>query len=498
MAVVPASFRLPDTLVRRLATLTAAALLVAAGIHLAQWQAQQDSQLAPTAELVARFLADDLGRRVGAFDRGSIDLRLQALAPLAERLPFCVAVHDIAQRPLADACLPVPEETAWRRHMAALLSTSAAVVRPLILPGGITVGTLAVTPHWQAEADVLLQDWTVYALLLAVALVMVAAVWITARRALRPAALVLHALRRVADGDLSVRLPRQGYDEFDRISMGLNQALDAVATAQSSQRHLAVALLQTREAERRRLARELHDELGQSLAALNAEAAVLQRLLGGRIASADASTQAIALLGARMLDELQRVLADLRPTALDRFGLRLALQALVDQPRPRRSGPALTARLAWHMGEPRPDACPAGSIDDVEPREAPPLPYEGDTHVYRIVQEALTNAWRHGGAAMVDVTVRRDGGRVEVRIEEPGPPGGDAQALTPRDNPQPAAGQRVRQAQGLLGIRERARALGGDAHWSPPTGGGGLGWRVVAYWPLVQPRDATATREEAT
>lgn len=476
MNAAPASFRLPDLLVRRMAWLTGLSLLLAAGLDLRHWQQRQGELLPATADLVARYLADDLGRRVGSFDRSSIEVRLQDLAPLAQRLPFCVAVHDIHQRPLSAACLPHGDAAAWSRGLAQGLGTAVIATRTLTLPGGITVGTLEVSPHWQAEVAVLMRGWTAYALLLLVSAVMVMSVWLTARRALQPAAQVLEALHRVADGDTAVRLPRQGFAEFDRIAIGLNQALESVDSHTTGQRQLAAALLHTREAERRRLARELHDELGQSLAALGAEATVLRQLLGEREPAAQASTRAIGELSARMLDELQRVLADLRPASLDRFGLRLALQSLVDQPRPRPHGPALVARLAW---------------DPADPAAWVALPHDGDMHVYRIVQEGLTNAWRHGQASQVDIQVCRSAARVEVHIE---------QAASPVDAPADAAppptrrsaeaagdasGAPSRQPQGLAGIRERARALGGDAQWWADRPGDDRGWRVLAHWPLA-------------
>lgn len=460
-----AALDLPDALVRRLALLACVALGIAAALNLRQWQARQQQTLPATAELVARYLADDVGRRIGAFDRGSFEIHLQALAPLAERLPFCVDVRDIAVRPLAEGCLPAGDTPPLVGRVAAWVRTPARASRALVLPGGITVGSVTVTPHWPAETALLMQGWTAYALLLLIAAAMVASVWFMVRQALKPASQVLAALGRLADGDTTVRLPRHGYAEFDRIATALNQAVDSVARVQAGQRHLATALLQTREAERRRLARELHDELGQSLAALNAEAAALRRLLRGQGAAAEAGTQAIGELGARMLDELQRVLADLRPAALDRFGLPLALQALVDQPRPRSGAAALVASLHW-----------AGTA----PAAWTALPHDGDSQVYRIVQEALANAWRHGTAPTVQVRVRRDAVALELRIDEAAAP-----SATPSPTP-PAA----RRPHGLEGIRERAQALGGDAHWGPAADDGG--WQVVAHWPLAGGGEAWA------
>lgn len=189
---------------------------------------------------------------------------------------------------------------------------------------------------------------------------------------------------------------------------------------------LAQRLFSAQEDERRALARELHDEMGQTCTAIRTEAAVLasgkldaQEVLDAskRIATA---AQQISLLTRHMLQRL-------RPIALDSMGLVNALQALCDQ---------------WQISS----GVRCGFQSD-------PLPADLDDYVsvtiYRLVQESLTNVARHAKATQVTVTLRRASDtRLNLQIED------DGQGMqNPNDN---HAGF------GLLGMRERVSSLGGQ------------------------------------
>lgn len=189
---------------------------------------------------------------------------------------------------------------------------------------------------------------------------------------------------------------------------------------------LAQRLFSAQEDERRALARELHDEMGQTCTAIRTEAAVLasgkldaQEVLDAskRIAT---SAQQISLLTRHMLQRL-------RPIALDSMGLIDALQALCDQ---------------WQISS----GVRCGFQSD-------PLPVDLDDYVsvtiYRLVQESLTNVARHAKATQVTVTLRRASDtRLNLQIED------DGQGMqNPNDN---HAGF------GLLGMRERVSSLGGQ------------------------------------
>jgi two-component system sensor histidine kinase UhpB len=188
-------------------------------------------------------------------------------------------------------------------------------------------------------------------------------------------------------------------------------------------------LLLAQEEERRRIARELHDEAGQALTAIKIELD-----LEGRADAADRVGQVLAQL--RDLGNL------LRPSALDDLGLLPALRGLVEDFSRRTR---IDARL--------------------EVREPLPLQAtERQVVIYRVVQEALTNVARHSGAGVVHVHLGGRNGGVQVTIEDDG----RGTSGEPRAN------------LGLLGMRERVVAAGGTLSAS---GEPGRGFRVIVDLP---------------
>lgn len=210
-------------------------------------------------------------------------------------------------------------------------------------------------------------------------------------------------------------------------------------------RQLSASVVQAREEERRRIARELHDELGQRLTALKMELSSLGP------AAAPSSHEARVTGMLEMIDDtvaaVRRIAADLRPMMLDDLGLNAAI-AWLARVAARRMDVKITVRL-----------------DD----EDPPLTEAEAIAVYRMVQEALTNVARHAHATDVGIEMRQEGGEL---------------VLTVRDN---GVGFSARCLQhdgryGLLGIRERAHMLGGRLEVGNPPGGGG---RLAVRLPLA-------------
>ncbi len=187
--------------------------------------------------------------------------------------------------------------------------------------------------------------------------------------------------------------------------------------------------------------------MGQSLAALWAEAEVVSTLAGQSLPQLRPSADAMSRTTEHLLEGLQRVLSDLRPPALDRFGLAQALQALVAQPRRRAAQGDLHATL---------------EIDGDTER----IPDSMRVHVYRIVQEALTNAVRHGDAAQARVQLACTEQQVHIEVTDNGSHVGVAV---------PVPGH------GLLGMSERVSALGGTLDVAPCLPGG---MRLAVTLPL--------------
>jgi PAS domain S-box-containing protein len=202
---------------------------------------------------------------------------------------------------------------------------------------------------------------------------------------------------------------------------------DALERSHSELRDLSSALQSIREEERKRVARELHDDLGQSLAALRMDLAILK----GGLASVDGG---LAHLVERMdqllvstVGSVRRIAADLRPKVLDELGLYPALQTLVgDFSERHRIGCELSA-----------------SEDEL------PLDDTFATSLFRMTQEALNNVAKHAQATAVAIHIETDA---------------EGLVLTVRDNGKgmPTDGSRKPKSFGLIGMRERAYILGGN------------------------------------
>jgi signal transduction histidine kinase len=218
-----------------------------------------------------------------------------------------------------------------------------------------------------------------------------------------------------------------------------NRAALALELSERVGRHSVRALLEGQELERRRLARELHDETGQALASILLGLKALERDIG-----AEPLVQ-IRELVASALGDVRRLTVELRPPALDDFGLEAALERLTG---------VLEARSGVKVEL---DLAPGA-------RELPP---EHETALYRIIQEALTNVVKHAHASNVSVVVAAAPGVVRAVVED------DGAGFVP--------GSVRENALGLVGMRERVNVMGGrfEVHSAP-----GAGTTIVAELPL--------------
>jgi PAS domain S-box-containing protein len=233
------------------------------------------------------------------------------------------------------------------------------------------------------------------------------------------------------------------------------QAETALRESRDRLRELSAALQTIREEEKTRIARELHDELGQALTALKMDAVAIENELDHAQDALKRRAADMKQLIDTTVGAVRRISADLRPVMLDNLGLAPTLEWLT-QDFSRRTGIAA----------------------DLEVSEEN-LGVSGDaaTAIFRIVQEALTNVSRHSGADHVSVSVQRRGGIVVVRIADNGKGFTDADARKARSF-------------GMLGMRERAYVLGGDLSVKSTPGGGTM---IEA----VLPRFGTAQGETA-
>jgi signal transduction histidine kinase len=211
-------------------------------------------------------------------------------------------------------------------------------------------------------------------------------------------------------------------------------------------------IVEAQEAERQRIARELHDETGQSLTALGLGLRGISSHIHQDVDKAAHNLRQLESLTARSLDELQRLIADLRPSHLDDLGL--------------------AATLRWYTAEMQNRSeLQIGLVFEGEIR---PLPGEVKTTLFRIVQEALTNVLKHAHASQVQVRLAYNERVVVAEITDNGR-GFDPQRLG-----------ETTQSFGLLGMRERASLLGGRLEVHSQPGRGTQVQVVIPYPDLVE------------
>lgn len=285
------------------------------------------------------------------------------------------------------------------------------------------------------------------------------------------------AVRRFAAGDLTARAPLPGsHGELRELAVSFSNMADALTArqleareAQERLRALSHRVQVARDEEAGRIARELHDELGQILTGLKMEIATVCRLCS-READPSAGDQATVKLSEQInsaIESVRRISSELRPPVLDRLGLAAAIDWLV-RDREAKSGLAIILNVS-NVSEP---------IDGLV-----------SITMFRIVQEALTNVVRHAGATEVSVDLVGNEATLTLTIHDNG------------EGIEPAATEGP-QSLGILGMRERVHLLGGSfrIHGEP-----GNGTTIVVEAPrepanrdpLDAPEPATGQEREA-
>src|SRR5581483_3909003 len=231
---------------------------------------------------------------------------------------------------------------------------------------------------------------------------------------------------RKAHTELEIRVQERTV-ELVHVNDTLRAEIRARTHAEEALQTLSRRLLETQESERRSLARELHDEIGQALTALKIN---LQEMAGVPDAFLPRLHDSLEIL-ANTLQQVRNLSLDLRPSVLDDLGLTVALEWYVN-------------RQAQRVG-----FLPHFVADRVEPRPTTLV----ETTCFRIVQEALTNVARHAQAKNVWVTVRCREAHLALRIRDDGVGFDVGTAMV-----HAAQGASL----GVLGMEERTRLVGGD------------------------------------
>lgn len=326
---------------------------------------------------------------------------------------------------------------AWFEMLHRRAFGSSQPVRRVVNLNRREVGIVITTPDPGAAVR---QVWRQVRVVLAAAAAMAAGIALLATLvigvALRPAHVITRGLGRLERGDLATRLPRFRTVEFDRIASAVDSLAERLARTTAERTELTQRLFSTQEDERRALARDLHDEFGQCLTAVAALANAIEGEAGDRHDIAE-DARVVARITQQMMDILTGALARLRPPDLDELGLEASLRRLVSRRDGRRTQP-----VVFHLTT-------GGDLSSV--------PGAAGLSIYRIVQECLTNAVRHGRPTRVEVSIVRSGDVVVLRVEDDG--GGHPGRMSSGGG------------HGVLGIRERVGALGGDLIVGPGRDG---------------------------
>jgi two-component system sensor histidine kinase UhpB len=282
--------------------------------------------------------------------------------------------------------------------------------------------------------------WLVSGALVMLVVVNTAVFWLVGRT-VRPFGQIVGALNELQAGRFDVALPPLPGREAGAIGAAFNRMVGELRTHIETERRAARAESQlhdsrelTRwidqhvEQERRMIARELHDELGQSVTAMRSMALSIAQRVGAHDPAAEQAARVIADESSRLYDAMHGIIPRLTPMVLDNFGLAEALDDLVE--RTRRSQPDVVIETQLALA-------------------STPLPPELALTLYRAAQEGITNALRHGAATHLRLALRSDADGVSLQL------GDDGRGL-------PAEGWQRPGHYGLRWLVERVETLRGE------------------------------------
>lgn len=433
-----------------LATLFALALSAMLGALLTLWQ---DRRLV-AVELQTNLAATSRVARVEVGQSGVVDnARFAALFNGSRHVRVSVLGPDGKARAVSEVFTNDARPPAW---FEALLNPHIAS-QTLTLPDG---GRALLTPD---PANEIGEHWSglVSALLVGAVFVGLAVltVHLAVARALSPLSAVLAAFKRVEGGKFPARAPLAGPPEVAALASGFNAMADRLAAADEDNSRLQAELLRQQDEDRADFARDLHDEIGPYLFAVGIDAAAVGQAAQSQ-GLADMAERA-GLIGsavAHMQGQVREMLARLRPLRAVELGLAPAVTDLVAFWRARR--PGIWFEFKSDLGD---------EIDlNAEVREA----------LYRVAQEAITNAVRHGGPSSVRITLRREPSGVLLSVVDDG---------------QGAHASGGRLGYGLMGMRERVDGLNGALEIG--SGPSGRGWSIAARLPVCDESARTAPEE---
>lgn len=337
----------------------------------------------------------------------------------------------------------------WFINVMTNISPAAHTYRDVIF-GGKSVGRLVVTPDPSYEIEEIWDDTKgllalVFIFFVAVNVLVYGAI----NHALKPVNRILGALTDLEHGRLDTRLPDFDLPELASIGEKFNGMAETLEQSINRNLGLSRQIIHLEEVERKSLARDLHDEIGQSITAIHVDAQAILNIKDinqSSIGRLRTSAQAIASVTKTMMGITHQILNRLRPDTIDKLGLKIALEDLVSSWQAKLGGVVCTVNIS-------------GNLEALSETVA--------ISVFRVVQESLTNIARYAKAEKVSVGVLEEAETLVIMIED------DGVGFDPK---------KVSNGFGLNGMRERIEGLSGEFELDSAEG---EGTRIVIRLPTI-------------
>ncbi|MDP2248044.1 MAG: histidine kinase [Nitrosomonadales bacterium] len=243
-------------------------------------------------------------------------------------------------------------------------------------------------------------------------------------KALKPVDQILEAINQLEQGNLDARMPPFRLPELTQISVKFNHMAATLQKSISRNHKLSQQLLHLQEEERKSLSRDLHDEIGQALTAIHADASAISNA-SEKSTPINQSAEAIVSVARQVIQIVRNIVERLRPETLDKLGLKVALEELV---------------ATWQQRY-KPQTCDLQIVGDLSV-----VPETVSITAYRVVQECLTNIARHANSQRVAINLWIENKELAIVVQD------DGRGF----NPSLSSGF------GLIGMRERVTGIGGE------------------------------------
>jgi two-component system sensor histidine kinase UhpB len=318
-----------------------------------------------------------------------------------------------------------PVAPQWFVTLMDSVTDSMKPTRREVFKAGEVIGELVVTPDPLNEIDEVWEETQTMLVLLTFFIVIAnILIYIAVNQALKPIDKIISALTAIEMGNLSSRLPKFTLPELSSISDKFNVMAETLEKSTADNHNLTQQIIHLQEDERKNLARELHDEIGQHLTAIHIDASAI--LNAKTTESAHESAKAIDSVTRQMMDIVHTMLQRLRPSGLDELGLKPALEELVSSWSHRQKGVHIDFNINGDFT----------SIDEVILLT-----------IYRVIQECLTNISRHSQAKDVVINLEKEAPFIKLYVADNGVGFAEDHKTT---------------GFGLAGMNERIDSLGGE------------------------------------